>query len=375
METLEDRTAPATLVAAYAFNEGTGTTVNDSSGNGNNGTIANATWTTSGKYGDALVFNGTNARVNINDSASLHLTTGMTLEAWVNPSTVNSNWRDVIYKGNDNYWLEATSTSGSKPAAGATLGSSDVDTLGTAALTTNTWAFLTETYNGSTLALYVNGTLVSSLAHTGNIATSTNPLQIGGDSIYGQYFNGTIDEVRVYNGALTAAQITSDMNTPITPPQPTAPAITSAAATTFTTGALGTFTVTTTGSPTPTVSESGALPGGVTFTDNGNGTATLSGTPTAAGTYPLTFTAANGVAPQRHPELHADGQPGAGHHQRRPPRRSRRARRALHGDDHRLPDPGGERERCPARRRDVHRQQERHGHAQRHPDGGWGATP
>ena len=217
METLEDRTAPATLVAAYAFNEGTGTTVNDSSGNGNNGTIANATWTTSGKYGDALVFNGTNARVNINDSASLHLTTGMTLEAWVNPSTVNSNWRDVIYKGNDNYWLEATSTSGSKPAAGATLGSSDVDTLGTAALTTNTWAFLTETYNGSTLTLYVNGTQVSSLAHTGNIATSTNPLQIGGDSIYGQYFKGTIDEVRVYNGALTAAQITSDMNTPIPP--------------------------------------------------------------------------------------------------------------------------------------------------------------
>ena len=93
----------------------------------------------------------------------------MTLEAWVNPSTVNSNWRDVIYKGNDNYWLEATSSSGSKPAAGATLGSSDVDTLGTAALKTNTWAFLTETYNGSTstLALYVNGTLVSSLGIRG----------------------------------------------------------------------------------------------------------------------------------------------------------------------------------------------------------------
>ena len=113
METLEDRTAPATLVAAYAFNEGTGTTVYDSSGNGNNGTITNATWTTAGKYGDALVFNGTNALVTIPDSASLHLTTGMTLEAWVNPSTVTSAWRDVIYKGNDNYWLEATSTRGS----------------------------------------------------------------------------------------------------------------------------------------------------------------------------------------------------------------------------------------------------------------------
>ena len=135
-------------------------------------------------------------------------------------------------------------------------------------MTASTWAFLTETYNGSTLSLYVNGTQVSSLAQTGNIATSTNPLQIGGDSIYGQYFKGTIDEVRVYNGALTAAQIQSDMNTPITPQ---APAITSAAATTFTAGALGTFTVTTTGFPTPALSETGALPSGVTFTDGRHG--------------------------------------------------------------------------------------------------------
>ena len=79
----------------------------------------------------------------------------------------------------------------------------------------------------------------------------------------------------------------------------TAPAITSAASTTFTVGTAGTFSVTSTGSPTPALSESGALPSGVTFTDNGNGTATLAGTPAAgtAGTYPLTITAANGVSP------------------------------------------------------------------------------
>src|SRR5262249_39281334 len=73
--------------------------------------------------------------------------------------------------------------------------------------------------------LYVNGTLVASQARTGAIATSTNPLTIGGDSIYGQNFAGLIDEVRVYNVALSAAQIQSDMNTPVaadTQP-PTAP--------------------------------------------------------------------------------------------------------------------------------------------------------
>ena len=76
------------LVAAYGFNEGSGSTVSDASGNGNNGTIANATWAATGKYGKALQFNGTSALVTIPDATSLHLTTGMTLEAWVNPSTV-----------------------------------------------------------------------------------------------------------------------------------------------------------------------------------------------------------------------------------------------------------------------------------------------
>ena len=213
-------TTPATtpgLVAAYSFSEGTGTTVADASGNGNTGTIANATWTTSGKYGNGLVFNGTSARVTIPDSTSLHLTTGMTLEAWVNPSTVTSAWRDVIYKGNDNYFLEGTSDPNTVPAGGGTLGSTAVETYGTVALAANTSAHLAETYDGATLRLYVNGTQVSSLAHTGNIATSTNPLQIGGDSIYGQYFKGTIDEVRVYNAALTASQVQLDMNSSIVP--------------------------------------------------------------------------------------------------------------------------------------------------------------
>ena len=80
------RAATTGLVAAYSFNEGSGTTVGDASGTGNNGTTSNTTWSTSGKYGGALSFNGTSARVNIPNSSSLQLTTAMTLEAWVNPS-------------------------------------------------------------------------------------------------------------------------------------------------------------------------------------------------------------------------------------------------------------------------------------------------
>ena len=210
------------LVAAYSFSEGTGTAVADLSGSGNSGTIANATWTTSGKYGNALAFNGTNARITVNDSSALHLTTGMTLEAWVNPTTINSSWRDIIYKGNDNYFLEATSSRAAYPAAGSTIGTTDAVVYGTSPLPANTWTHLAETYDGTTLRLYVNGAVVSNVALTGTIATSANPLQIGGDSIYGQYFAGIIDEVRLYNFALTQAQIQSDMSTPI---QITGPAV------------------------------------------------------------------------------------------------------------------------------------------------------
>ncbi|MEN6301175.1 MAG: LamG-like jellyroll fold domain-containing protein, partial [Armatimonadia bacterium] len=203
------------LVAAYSFNEGTGATVADASGNGNTGTIRSASWTSGGKFGNALAFNGTNSWVTINDSASLRLSTAMTLEAWVKPSSVSNSWRDVLYKGNDNYYLMATSNSGRAPAAGATIASVTGETFGTAALAKSQWAHLAATYDGTALRLFVNGVQVASQPRSGSMATSNQPLQIGGDSIFGQFFAGTIDEVRVYNIALTQAQIQADMNAPV----------------------------------------------------------------------------------------------------------------------------------------------------------------
>src|SRR4029077_3493884 len=116
------------LVAAYSFDEGTGTTIADASGNANTGTTANTAWSTQGKYGGALTFNGVNARINIPNSSSLQLTTGMTLEAWVNPATISGSWRDVIYKGNDNYYLMASSDrTGGAPAAGGSFGATNAN--------------------------------------------------------------------------------------------------------------------------------------------------------------------------------------------------------------------------------------------------------
>ena len=162
------RSATPGLVAAYAFDEGSGTTVADASGGGNNGAVANATWMSAGKYGGALEFDGSGARVLVPDADSLRLTTAMTLEAWVNPSTVSDAWRDVIYKGNDNYYLSATSTQPSGvPAGGGIFDGSYGEAFGTSVLAPNTWTHLAVTYDGSALSLYVNGAPASSLAKTG----------------------------------------------------------------------------------------------------------------------------------------------------------------------------------------------------------------
>jgi fibronectin type 3 domain-containing protein len=206
--------ATPNLVAAYSFNEGSGTTVNDSSGNGNTGTIVNATWATAGKFGKALSFNGTNARVVVNDALSLHLTTAVTLEAWVNPSAAPTGWQDVIYKPNDNYFLVAGSAPNNLPSSGVSLtNNSEPLAPGATRLAASTWVHLAMTYDGSAVKMYVNGALVNTVNQAGTIVTSTDPLQIGGDTLFSQYFNGLIDEVRIYNVALTQAQVQTDMNT------------------------------------------------------------------------------------------------------------------------------------------------------------------
>ena len=167
--------------------------------------------------GNALLFNGTNARVTVGDSPSLDLTTAMTLEAWVYPTGGAGQWRDVIYKGPDDIYYLESHTSNGPPATGGTFAN---PLFGTAVPPLNTWSHLAATYDGTTLRLYVNGVQVASRAQTGPIATSSGALTIGGDALYGQHFSGRIDEVRIYGTALSASEIQTDMNTPIGTPGP-----------------------------------------------------------------------------------------------------------------------------------------------------------
>jgi chitodextrinase len=212
--------APPGLVSAYSFDQGTGTSLTDSSGNGNHGTISGATWTTQGQFGSALSFEGIDDLVTVNDDPSLDLTTGMTLEAWVFPTGL-SQPRPVVVKersGKAAYALYANSDTNTPSGEVSTPGNRDV--RGNATLPLNTWTHLGVTYDGAMLRLYINATHVASRSVSGSIVTSTGVLRIAGNSVRGEYFQGRVDEVRIYNRALTAGELQTDMSSPIEGPPP-----------------------------------------------------------------------------------------------------------------------------------------------------------
>ena len=186
-------------------------------GANNIATLSSATWSpTGGKYGGAVSLNGTSSLISVPASAGLDLA-NMTLEAWVRPTGSVSGARTLIAKerpgGGFPYGLEAN---GGVPGTYATTGGTFARADGTTSLGLNTWRFVAATYDGATLRLYVDGTQVASKAATGSIATSTSPLRIGGDAVWGEYFQGLIDNVRVYSRAVSATELQTDMNTPVT---------------------------------------------------------------------------------------------------------------------------------------------------------------
>jgi hypothetical protein len=139
----------------------------------------------------------------------------MTVEAWVFPAT-NTGKRDILIKegtGVDVYNLYADAGD-RKPEVNVLVGGSNQSTPGTQ-LAVNAWTHLAGAYDGTTLRIYINGVEAGSKNLSGPIATSAGPLRIGGNSLWGEFFQGRLDEIRIYNRALTAAEIQSDMITPV----------------------------------------------------------------------------------------------------------------------------------------------------------------
>ena len=187
------------------------------SGNANTGTLTNGPVWAAGNNAGALQFDGTNDRVRVNDSASLDLTTAATFEAWVYPTAALWGWRTILQKEADAYLFTASGDQG-RPVAGGTFnGACCTSVVAPAALALNTWTHVAATYDGAQIRLFVNGAQVAAVARTGTFEVNVNPLWIGGNALYGEHFQGRIDDLRIYNRALSAAEIQADMNTAVSP--------------------------------------------------------------------------------------------------------------------------------------------------------------
>jgi PKD repeat protein len=207
----------AGLVAAYGFEEPSGTQVIDSSEGANHGTISGAVRTTSGKHGSALSFDGIDDWVTINDSPSLDLTTGMTLEAWLYP-TATTGWRTAFMKETSDslaYTLNANSGT-YQPSTSFRTSTNWARLFGPTGLPPNEWTHLAATYDGATHRFFVNGAEVDSSPQTGSILQSNGVLRIGGNANWqGEFFQGHLDEIRIYNRALSPGEIQADMVNPV----------------------------------------------------------------------------------------------------------------------------------------------------------------
>jgi hypothetical protein len=228
------------LVASYAFN-GNAT---DESGKGHNGTVNGAVLTSDrfGTANSAYSFNGTSDYIDVANATDLNPTTEITITAWFKADSFalgSYSWPALVKKSNDDqthgYAMEIVQVYESNPCMGfavdlAGYGWSGTPTyLGTPTLETGVWYFAAGVYNGSTVTLYLGSLgqsgLVTDLVteshnYSGSITQSSNNLNIGRDpsNIYGsgRFFDGAIDDVRIYGRALSSAEITQVAPEPAT---------------------------------------------------------------------------------------------------------------------------------------------------------------
>ncbi|MDB6124623.1 MAG: Immunoglobulin I-set domain protein, partial [Pedosphaera sp.] len=173
----------------------------------NDGTLQGGATYVVGKVGQGFNLSGP-AYIQVPHSASLSFSTQMTVVAWIKPAVLGASNR-IIDKhtagANDGYFVDALSGK-------LRLGITNKTVVGASALPLNSFSLVSATYDGSAMKVYVNGNLDGTLAATGNIPANTLPFRIGANSNGGTNFNGIIDELMVFNRALTLSEIQSIYN-------------------------------------------------------------------------------------------------------------------------------------------------------------------
>ncbi len=209
---------PTGVRGAWGFNEGSGSTAADSSGNGNNGTLSGtgAAWSASGRHGGAMAFNGSAGRVTVPNSASLNLASSYTLEAWIRPTAL-SDYQTILIKeltAGCGYWLQ---TAGSNLSSGFHNGGCRETSSTGPPIQLNQWSHVAAVFNdaANTYTLYLNGVAIRTVAES--VAPNPNAQalvfgQSGCSSCGFERWRGLVDDIRIYGRTLSSEEIQTDMN-------------------------------------------------------------------------------------------------------------------------------------------------------------------
>lgn len=192
----------AATMLLFKLDEAAGEVARDASAHGNDGAIRGASWT-EGRYAWGLRFDGINDRVRVDDAPSLRLSAALTLEAWIKPGEDRRGIGTVLAKRRS-YALAVLESPSMRAAGAIWRGGAAERIVSRAELEPGRWQHIALAFDGTRLALFVNGELdrLRTLA-PGGVDTNAEPLLLG---VYrrppGQHwFHGAMDEVRISNVA------------------------------------------------------------------------------------------------------------------------------------------------------------------------------
>jgi flagellin-like protein len=194
-----------TLVGYWKFDEGSGNIAYDSSGNGNDGILVNGPAWVDGKYGKALNFSGSNY---VNISSSVGSISAVTAEAWIRKQADYMSFGGIVINTNWSYgiWISNSYISGGITNSS---GGNSFTVISNVNPQKDVWYYVAMTYDSlgdQVVRLYINGTLVGTRNAIGPTEIPRGVI-MGGKDPYYCCFKGTIDEVRIYNRALSVDEI------------------------------------------------------------------------------------------------------------------------------------------------------------------------
>ena len=212
VDTIADTAYPIANTAYYKLEGGSGTTVTDSSGNGYNGTASNLSPYAAGRFGQAAVFNGSSSKIVLPTSTFSPST--FTLSAWCNVTSDTDENTILELSDNQSYpnhttiVFSAGSTGYSSRFLFRNYTTNQYNYNPSGSVTKGVWKHYAMTYDGSTVKSYIDGSLVDSASFTlSNPVGTISSIQLGLSSGT-RYLNGSIDQVRIFNSALSASNVT-----------------------------------------------------------------------------------------------------------------------------------------------------------------------